>query len=190
MLDTIESHCVSDVEVGAFLSGGIDSSAIVSLMRQIGKDKIKTISIIFPGNKLDESKYAKIVAEKFGTDHHEYALTEDELIEDFDKIMDAMDQPTIDGVNSYFVSKVAHNFGLKVVMSGLGGDELFGGYSSFNDIPRYNRIKNIPFAKSLMKIAAPILKHILPAKAYEFMKKPEEQNSIDFLVKIKSIDRI
>ncbi|MCH7772248.1 MAG: asparagine synthase (glutamine-hydrolyzing) [Bacteroidetes bacterium] len=177
LLDSIESHCVSDVEVGAFLSGGIDSSAIVSLMRQIGKEKIKTISITFPGNKLDESKYAKIVAEKFGTDHYEYELTEDELIEDFDKIMDAMDQPTIDGVNSYFVSKAAHNFGLKVVMSGLGGDELFGGYSSFNDIPRYNRIKNIPFAKSLMKISAPIAKSTLPAKAYEFMKNPEAQNS-------------
>ena len=88
LLDSIRAHMVSDVEVGAFLSGGIDSTAIVSLMRQAGHDKIKTISVTFPGNKLDESKYSNIAAKKYGTDHFEYRLEEKELINDFDKIID------------------------------------------------------------------------------------------------------
>ncbi len=128
LLETIKLHCVSDVEVGAFLSGGIDSTAIVSLMRQTGHNRIKTISVTFPGNKLDESKYSNLAAKKYETDHYEYRLDEKELIDDFDKIIEAMDQPTIDGINTYFVSKAAASFGLKVVLSGLGGDELFGGY--------------------------------------------------------------
>src|SRR3972149_12198921 len=86
LLDTIKTHCVSDVEVGAFLSGGIDSTAIVSLMRQIGHEKIKTISVTFPGDKLDESEFSNIASQKYSTDHYEYRLTEDELINDLDKI--------------------------------------------------------------------------------------------------------
>ncbi len=148
LLDTINAHMVSDVEVGAFLSGGIDSTAIVSLMRQTGHDKIKTISVTFPGNKLDESKYSNLAAKKYETDHFEYRLEEKELIDDFDKIIDAMDQPTIDGINTYFVSKAAASFGLKVVLSGLGGDELFGGYPSFINIPKYQKIKSLPLAKT------------------------------------------
>jgi asparagine synthase (glutamine-hydrolysing) len=177
LLDSIRAHMVSDVEVGAFLSGGIDSTAIVSLIRQAGREKIKTISVTFPGNKLDESKYSSLAAKKYETNHFEYRLQEDELINDFDKIIEAMDQPTIDGINTYFVSKAAASFRLKVVLSGLGGDELFGGYPSFKLIPKYQRIKNFPFAKMFMKAAAPLLKNKLPAKAIEYLKNPNAQNS-------------
>jgi asparagine synthase (glutamine-hydrolysing) len=177
LLDSIRSHMVSDVEVGAFLSGGIDSTAIVSLMRQAGHEKIKTISVTFPGNKLDESKYSNLAAKKYETNHFEYRLQEDELINDFDKIIESMDQPTIDGINTYFVSKAAASFGLKVVLSGLGGDELFGGYPSFINIPKYQRIKSLPFAKPLMKAAGFILSGRLPAKAIEYFKNPDAPNA-------------
>jgi asparagine synthase (glutamine-hydrolysing) len=177
LLDTINAHMVADVEVGAFLSGGIDSTAIVSLMKQTGHNKIKTISVTFPGNALDESKYSNLTAKKYETDHFEYRLEEKELIDDFDKIIDVMDQPTIDGINTYFVSKVAKAFGLKVVLSGLGGDELFGGYPSFINIPKYQRIKSLPLAKQLMKISAGLLKNKIPAKAIEYFKNPDAPNA-------------
>ncbi len=181
LLDTIKAHCVSDVEVGAFLSGGIDSTAIVSLMRQIGHEKIKTISVTFPGDKLDESKFSNITSRKYATDHFEYRLTEDEVINDLDKIFNSMDQPTIDGVNTYFVSKAARCFGLKVVMSGLGGDELFGGYATFKHIPRIEQLlrmkKFLPFSGALMNLTAEIAKNKIPAKGTEFLKNPDAPNA-------------
>lgn len=177
LLDTVRAHLVADVEVGAFLSGGIDSTAIVSLMRQVGKEKIKTVSIVFPESRFDESKYSRLAAKKYNTEHIEIPFTEKDLLDDFEYIMTVMDQPTIDGINTYFVSKAAKQAGLKVVLSGLGGDELFGGYPSFNLIPKYQRIKNLPFAKMFMKAAAPLLKNKLPAKAIHFMKNPDEPNA-------------
>ncbi|GMU96956.1 asparagine synthase (glutamine-hydrolyzing) [Ignavibacterium album] len=177
LLDTIKAHMVADVEVGAFLSGGIDSTAIVSLMRQVGKEKIKTVSIVFPDSKFDESKYSRLAAKRYNTEHIEIPFTEKDLLDDFEYIMSVMDQPTIDGINTYFVSKAAKQAGLKVVLSGLGGDELFGGYPSFHRIPKYMRIKNLPFAKMFMKAAAVLLKNKLPAKAIHYMKNPNEPNA-------------
>lgn len=177
LLNSVSAHMVADVEVGAFLSGGIDSTAIVSLMRQVGQEKIKTINISFPGNKLDEAVYARKASDFYSTANYEYNLTEHEVIEELDKIFYSMDQPTIDGINTYFVSKAARELGLNVVLSGVGGDELFGGYPSFINIPKYHRIKNIPFAKSFMKAAAPLLKSKLPAKAIEYMLHPDAQNA-------------
>ncbi len=177
LLDSIRAHMVSDVEVGAFLSGGIDSTAIVSLMRQVGKEKIKTVSIVFPDSKFDESRYSRLASRHYKTEHIEIPFYEKDLLEDFDKIMSVMDQPTIDGINTYFVSKAAKQAGLKVVLSGLGGDELFGGYPSFNLLPKFQRIKNLPFAKMFMKAAAPLLKNRLPAKAIAYMKNPDEPNA-------------
>ena len=118
-----------------------------------------------------------IAAKKYETNHFEYRLQEDELINDFDKIIESMDQPTIDGINTYFVSKAAASFGLKVVLSGLGGDELFGGYPSFINIPKYQRIKSLPFAKPLMKAAGFLLSGRLPAKAIEYFKNPDAPNA-------------
>jgi asparagine synthetase B (glutamine-hydrolysing) len=183
LLDSIKAHLVADVEVGAFLSGGIDSTSIVSLMRQIGHKKIKTISVTFPGFVHDEAEYSNVAAQKFGTDHYEYRLQEHEIIDELDKIIDGMDQPTIDGINTYFVSKAAAAFGLKVVLSGLGGDELFGGYPSFYNIPKYQKIKNLLFAKTAMKAAIPFVKNRLPAKALRYMKEPDRVNAEYILVR-------
>jgi asparagine synthase (glutamine-hydrolysing) len=183
LLDSTKVHMVSDVEVGAFLSGGIDSTSIVSLMRQIGHEKIKTISVTFPGFIHDEAEYSNIAAQEFETDHHEYRLQEHEIIDELDKIIEGMDQPTIDGINTYFVSKAAKEFGLKVVLSGLGGDELFGGYPSFYNIPKYQRINRLPFAKLAMKAAIPFVKNRLPAKALRYMKEPDRINAEYILVR-------
>lgn len=177
LLDSIKAHMVADVEVGAFLSGGIDSTAIVSLMRQAGQEKIKTISVTFPGHQLDESAFSTAAAKKYNTDHYEYRLQEDELINDFDKIIESMDQPTIDGINTYFISKAAASLGLKVVLSGVGGDELFGGYPSFVNIPKYQRIKSLPFAKPIMRAAGFLLNGKLPAKAIEYFNNPDAPNA-------------
>jgi asparagine synthase (glutamine-hydrolysing) len=88
-----------------------------------------------------------------------------------------MDQPTLDGINTYFVSKAAASFGLKVVLSGLGGDELFGGYPSFINIPKYQKIKSLPLARQLMKAASVLAKNKLPAKAIEYFQNPDTPNA-------------
>ncbi|RLB08764.1 MAG: asparagine synthase (glutamine-hydrolyzing), partial [Deltaproteobacteria bacterium] len=104
LINTIKCHLVSDVPVGAFLSGGIDSTAIVALMREVENKPIKTVSIIFPDTPYDESRYSKLIAQRFNTDHVEIEINSKDLINHMEKIFYAMDQPTIDGVNTYFVS--------------------------------------------------------------------------------------
>ncbi|TET73468.1 MAG: asparagine synthase (glutamine-hydrolyzing) [Candidatus Aminicenantes bacterium] len=142
LIDTIRCHLVSDVPVGCFLSGGIDSSSIVALMREAEHKPIKTVSVIFPDTPYDESTYSKAVAKKFNTDHAEIEINGKDLTDHMERIFCAMDQPTIDGVNTYFVSWATAQAGLKVAMSGVGGDEIFWGYSSFLQIPKlYNILK-------------------------------------------------
>ena len=174
LIDSIKAHCVADVEVGAFLSGGMDSTAIVALMREISHEKIKTISVTFDEKELDESKYSLLASNTFNTNHYEYRFSEAELINDLDNIFESMDQPTIDGVNTYFVSKAAKDLGLKVVMSGLGGDELFGGYPSFKTIPRISRLKKIPYSKELLKLASDVIPKLQHPKFKEFLKNYEK----------------
>lgn len=144
LLDSVSHHLVGDVPVGAFLSAGIDSSSLVGLMRDAGQKDIKTVTLgfdEFSGSHYDESPLAEQLALHYGTKHTAGVVTEKEFYNDLPKILEMMDQPSIDGVNSWFASKLAKDIGLKVVISGLGGDELFGGYSSFVDIPRWvNRL--------------------------------------------------
>jgi len=151
LVDTIKCHLVSDVPVGTFLSGGIDSSSIIALMRQVEHKTIKTVSIVVPDTPYDESAYARIMASKYATDHCEVEIKGQDLVSHMETILSSMDQPTIDGINTYFVSQAAVRHGLKVSMSGVGGDEIFFGYSSFNDVPKLNKLLNslalIPFGK-------------------------------------------
>jgi asparagine synthase (glutamine-hydrolysing) len=174
LIDSIKAHCVADVEVGAFLSGGMDSTAIVALMREISHEKIKTISVTFDEKELDESKFSQLASDTFNTNHYEYRFTEDEVITAVDNIFESMDQPTIDGVNTYFVSKAAKDLGLKVVMSGLGGDELFGGYPSFKTLPRISKLKKIPYSKKLLKLASEFIPKLQHPKFKQFLKYYEK----------------
>jgi len=126
--DCVSQHLVSDVPVGVFLSGGIDSSALVALASQHSESRVNTLTITFPNSEYSETEYAGIIAEKYHTDHSEVVLTPDEFFTELPNVFSAMDQPTIDGVNTYFISKAAKRIGLTVVLSGTGSDEIFLGY--------------------------------------------------------------
>ena len=140
LIESVRRHFVSDVPVGVFLSGGIDSTALVALARTIGVEKLHTFSISFDSPELNEGHVAAQTARHFGTEHHDWRLgsTEGkELLADF---VNCLDQPSIDGFNTYCVSKWAHDCGAKVVLSGLGGDEFFGGYPSFQRVPYLSKL--------------------------------------------------
>ncbi len=141
--DSVRMRMISDVPIGAFLSGGIDSSVIVSLMSQADVSQIKTVSLVFEEREFDERDHARKVAELFGTEHHEITFSERALLSGLPDALKAMDQPTVDGVNTYFVSRAARESGLTVVLSGLGGDEVFGGYESFRAVPGMERYRHI-----------------------------------------------
>ena len=136
LIDSIKYHFVSDVPVGVFLSGGIDSTSLVALARQTQLGQLRTYSIAFEENQWNEGPIAQRIAETFETDHTEYILTSKVARQLMNQFIGAIDQPSIDGFNTYCVSKIAREHGTKVALSGLGGDELFGGYSSFQQVPK------------------------------------------------------
>lgn len=133
--EATELHLISDVPVGVFLSGGIDSSVITALIREAGHTPY-TFSVVFAETNFDESIYARQVADRFGAEHTEIRLTENAMLDQLPAALAAMDQPTGDGINSYVVSQAVRNAGVKVALSGLGGDEFFAGYSTFSRLER------------------------------------------------------
>ncbi len=139
LVEAVRLRLVSDVPVGVFLSGGIDSSAVVSLVRRATSASLQSFSVCFKEEELSEQEYAEQVARHFGTTHHSVLLTVDEALAKLPGAIDALDQPTVDGINSWIVSEAAASAGLKVALSGLGGDELFAGYSFFSTIERDER---------------------------------------------------
>ncbi len=137
--DTIRAHLLADVPVGAFLSGGLDSCAIVGLMQRAGGARLKTFSIGFDEKEFSEAAFAARAARHFGTEHHASVLTGAQIAADVEKILASLDQPTGDGINTYYASRAARAGGITAALSGLGGDEFFGGYPSFRDLPRIAR---------------------------------------------------
>ena len=146
LVDSIERHLVSDVPVGIFLSGGIDSTAVLALARKaLGPAAdIRTFSIGFHSPEYDESSVARRTAERFGANHTEWMMTAEDGVAEIPHYLAAMDQPGIDGFNTWCVSKLARREGMKVVLSGLGGDELFSGYDSFRQVPRFRQAHRLP----------------------------------------------
>jgi asparagine synthase (glutamine-hydrolysing) len=136
--ESVRYHLVSDVPVGAFLSAGRDSGSILGLAAETGIP-LQTISMRFEGQANDETPLAAAVARQYGTAHHTATLSQTAFRDVLPRALEAMDQPTLDGLNSYFVCKAAAELGWKVALSGTGGDELFGGYSTFRTIPRFVR---------------------------------------------------
>lgn len=128
---SVARRLVSDVPLGAFLSGGIDSSAVVGLMAEVSSTPPNTFTVAFDEEEFDESSYASIIARKFNTDHHEVLLRPASFLDEVHNALDAMDTPSGDGINTYVVSKAIRQNGITVALSGIGGDELFAGYPIF-----------------------------------------------------------
>lgn len=148
LVDSARRHTIADVPVGAFLSGGVDSVALVGLLSETHPDPIRTVTLSFDEASLDESALARQAANLYGADHCEVPIRVDEIRDRMPDAIRALDQPSIDGVNTYFVSEAAVRAGLKVAVSGIGGDELFGGYLTFDRIPKImdvrRRLDRIP----------------------------------------------
>jgi asparagine synthase (glutamine-hydrolysing) len=140
MADAVKCRLISDVPLGAFLSGGLDSSAVVALMSRASGD-VRTFSIVFDEASFDESKYSRWVAQKFNTRHTEVRITHSDFVSVLPLALDAMDQPSYDGPNTFTVSKAARESGMTVALSGLGGDEVFGGYHEFRVGLTYARLR-------------------------------------------------
>lgn len=155
--DSVRAHLIADVPVGLFLSSGLDSGAIAALAAREHAG-IQSFTLTFPGTKFDESELTRLVARRCGTKHSELPLHGDAIPKRLDEALAAQDQPTMDGVNTYFVSWAARQVGLKVALSGLGGDELFAGYSTFADTPRLARLAGVAkFVPPLLRNASAAL---------------------------------
>lgn len=171
LLDSIQHHLISDVPVGVFLSAGIDSTSILGLAAECGVS-LNSITLgfkDFKGTKDDETILAQVAARKYGSKHQIIWLTKKDFESKVDKYIASMDQPTYDGLNTYLVADAAAQIGVKVVLSGLGGDELFGGYPSFTQVPLIHGLgKRFPssnlIAKLLRQSSAPILRKFTSEK--------------------------
>jgi len=132
--EAVDERLMADVPLGAFLSGGIDSSIVVGLMSRLSDQKVNTFSVSFAEEELDESEYAEMVSKKFDTNHTEIHLTPDDFLDYLPNALNSMDHPSGDGPNTYVVSKVTRESGIVVALSGLGGDEVFAGYDTFKQL--------------------------------------------------------
>lgn len=140
---SVINHLLSDAPIGVFLSGGIDSSILTLIADQYQGKKLNSLSINLEETDYTEKKYQEMVTRNMKGTHNEYFINYKEFIKNFERIIGSMDQPSTDGINSWFVSKYAKENGLKAVLSGLGGDELFGGYPSFQRMNTLSFVKNI-----------------------------------------------
>ena len=134
--DSVTRHLISDVPLGVFLSGGVDSAGLVALASRNGQ-RLATLTVVFDEEEFSEAAPARRVAEHFGTDHRQVRVTRQDFLRELPNVLRAMDQPTNDGVNTYFVSQAARQAGLTVVLSGLGGDEVFWGYKHYRWLMQY-----------------------------------------------------
>src|SRR5437867_1706960 len=169
--DTVRHHLIADVPVGVFLSSGLDSTTVTALAAEEG-GSLETVTLGFEEYKRtasDETPLAEEVARQYGTKHQTIWVNRNDFESCMDHLLWSMDQPTIDGINSYWVSRVAQQCGLKVALSGLGGDELFGGYPSFGEIPTL--VKTLrPFrslnglGRGLRMVSVPVLKRLTSPK--------------------------
>lgn len=170
LIESVRAHMISDVPLGIFLSGGIDSSAVANLAKRAGAAEINSFTLTFEEADRNEAVFAKQVANAIGTRHQEILLTEKSFLDHLETALDSLDQPTFDGLNSYFMSRAVRDAGFKVALVGTGGDELFGGYQSFSDLPRLHAglrwLHTLPGAPS--KLAASMARALFsrPSNGY------------------------
>jgi len=169
--DSAEHHLMADVPVGVFLSAGLDSSTITALVSERHQD-VRTVTLGFHeqrGSAQDETGLAELVARTYKTNHQTIWITRQDFESETNRLFEAMDRPSIDGVNTYFVSLATKRAGLKVALSGLGGDELFGGYPSFHDVPRIARTLRFlrgfeKLGRGLRVVSQKVIKHFTSPK--------------------------
>jgi asparagine synthase (glutamine-hydrolysing) len=185
LVDSIRHHMVSDVPVGVFLSGGLDSASLIALASEMGLGELRALTLGFDelrGMPADETVCADEIASIYLTRHETHWIGAQKFFEERRQILTAMDQPSIDGANVYFVSKMAATAGMKVALSGLGGDELFGSYPSFQQIPHITRLMRpfsavSSFGVGFRTVAAPVLSQFTSPKyasLFEFGTSTED----------------
>jgi asparagine synthase (glutamine-hydrolysing) len=150
--DAVQRRLVSDVPVGAFLSGGIDSSVVVGLMAEVSSERPATFNVSFAERDFDESAYARLVSERFHTRHETIHMRPDDFLSRLDEALDAMDSPSADGPNTFVVSQAIRSAGIKVALSGVGGDELFAGYPFFRTWHRMVQYRRFFDATALLRL--------------------------------------
>ena len=134
LLESVEKRLISDVPYGIFLSGGIDSSILVAAASKVSTQKVNTFSIVFKEKGFDERKFSRQIASKYKTNHLELELNPEEILQQIEEPFKFMDHPSVDGINTFFISKQVHNQGFKMALSGAGSDELFAGYPVFKQV--------------------------------------------------------
>ncbi len=156
--DAVNAHLTADVPVGVFLSSGLDSGAIAALASR-ARGGIQSFTLTFPGTRFDEAELARLAAKRFKSRHTEVPLSGEAVLARLDEALGALDQPTMDGINTYFVTWAARQVGLKVALSGLGGDELFAGYPTFADTPRLSKLIKCAWfvPAALRRMTAPLV---------------------------------
>ena len=172
LADSVAHHLVADVPVGLFLSAGLDSATLLGHAAEQANGSVRTVTLAFDeysGTELDEAPMAAEIARLYGADHRTQRVSGADFDAHRDALIKAMDQPSIDGVNSYIVAKVTAETGLKVALSGVGGDELFGGYPSFRQLPRLvaalGPLRPLRvLGRGLRMVAAPLVRHFTSPK--------------------------
>ncbi|MDZ4698695.1 MAG: asparagine synthase (glutamine-hydrolyzing) [Rhodothermales bacterium] len=181
---SVERRLISDVPLGAFLSGGIDSSIIVGLMSRLGSAPVRTFTIGFEDPSFEDGVYAQRMARQFRTDHTELKLSYVDILQQIPQALAAQDHPSGDGVNTYLVSRAVKEAGLSVALSGLGGDELFAGYSLFGRIARQQR------ARLLWRFAPQPLRRGIAHALYSVRPSIASQKMHDLLVSDGSLPEV
>ena len=177
---SVDARMMSDVPFGAFLSGGIDSSAVVALMSDEGRRKVKTFCVTFDEEEFSEAKFARKIAEKYNTEHTEIKLSPGDFLKLLPEALMSMDHPSADGPNSYVVSKVTKEAGVTMALSGLGGDELFAGYEIFpRSVELLSKKWLFSFPAGLRKIGTSMLKALKPGVASKKIAETLKQKYLE-----------
>ncbi len=177
--ETVRDHLIADVPLGVFLSSGLDSTSLVALGSRFQSD-LHTLTVVFPEQRFSEAKISRETAKRFKTRHQEILLAPDALVAQLEDAVKSLDQPTMDGLNTYFVSRAARQAGLKVALSGLGSDEIFGGYSTFVSTPRAAFVAGLgrwiprPFRRLTASVAVRIAAGDAVRKAAAAWRSPKD----------------
>ena len=163
ILDSVDMRLMSDVPYGVFLSGGIDSSILVAAASKVSSQELNTFSIVFKDKIFDERKFSRTISSQYKTAHNEIEIHPDELLNQIEEPFKFMDHPSVDGINTYFISKAVHDKGFKMALSGAGSDELFSGYPVFKNTFELNNKKWLySFPPQLRKLASKLITYINP----------------------------